>query len=191
MALAGLAVSLAANQVSPRRLDLWVNYFPATNAPPDRRAANQAGPVSADEQFIAQIKANGLQVVDQNQALKLFRDPRFEQGIVVFLDARNEDEFKAGHVPGAYVCDHYRPEKYFPSVFPACQMAEQIVVYCSGGECEDSKHAALMLRDAGVAGEKLLIFVGGITNWITSGLAVELGERNSGVLTNAVGGAGK
>ena len=42
-----------------------------------------------------------------------------------------------------------------------CQAAEQVVVYCTGGECEDSDTAAILLRDAGVPTAKLFVYGGG------------------------------
>ncbi|HWH72296.1 MAG TPA: rhodanese-like domain-containing protein, partial [Candidatus Sulfotelmatobacter sp.] len=57
-----------------------------------------------------------------------------------------------------------------------------IVVYCNGGNCEDSELAATMLRDAGIPKDKLLVYGGGMTEWTTNGLPVELGQRKSGNL---------
>jgi rhodanese-related sulfurtransferase len=56
------------------------------------------------------------------------------------------------------------------------------VVYCNGGECEDSEFAAIMLRDAGVPREMLFVFAGGIVEWKAAGLPVETGPRGSGQL---------
>jgi rhodanese-related sulfurtransferase len=61
-----------------------------------------------------------------------------------------------------------------------CQSAQKIVIYCNGGNCEDSQFAALTLRDAQIPNEKLFVFTGGITEWTNHSYAIELGERNSG-----------
>jgi rhodanese-related sulfurtransferase len=105
--------------------------------------------------------------------------------LVVFVDARDDQHYQEGHVPGAYQLDHYRPEKYLAPVLLVCQTAHQIVVYCNGGDCEDSEFTAITLRDAGILREKLLIYGGGLTEWLTNGLPVEIGPRNSGNLRNA------
>ena len=123
--------------------------------------------------------------MDGSQAAQLFQDPRFKQGSIVFIDARDEQHYQEGHIPGAYEFDPYRPEKYFAAVLPVCKAAEQIVVYCNGGDCDDSESAALLLRDVGIANQKLFVYGGGITEWTTNGLPVETGERNSGNLRNA------
>jgi rhodanese-related sulfurtransferase len=130
---------------------------------------------------VARLKEKGLQVVDSAQAESLFQDPRFQQDSIIFIDARNDDHFREGHIPRAYQFDHYHPETYLAAILPACQRAEQIVVYCSGGDCEDSEHAAISLRDSGAAAkEKLFVYPGGIKDWEASGRPVETGTRGSG-----------
>ena len=72
--------------------------------------------------------------------------------------------------------------KIFGDVLPVCQKAEQIVVYCNGGDCDDSETAALLLRDVGIPNQKLFVYGGGMAEWITNSLPVETGARNSGNL---------
>ena len=132
----------------------------------------------------AELKEKGLQLIDCNRAAQLFQDPRFQQKQVVFIDARDEQRYQEGHIPGAYEFDPYRPEKYFDAVLPVCRAAEQVVVYCNGGDCDDSETAAVLLRDIGIANQKLRVFGGGIMEWTTNGLPVETGGRNSGNLRN-------
>ena len=78
--------------------------------------------------------------------------------------AREEDHYRDGHIPGAYELNPYHPEKELSQVLPLCQMAAQVVVYCTGGDCEDADSTALLLRDAGVPAPKLFVFGGGYTN---------------------------
>ena len=103
----------------------------------------------------------------------------------MFIDARNDEHYQEGHIPGAYQFDHYRAAQYFATVLPVCQAADQVVVYCTGGHCEDSEFAALFLRDAGIPAAKLLVYGGGITEWTANGLPIEVGARKSGQLRNA------
>jgi len=98
------------------------------------------------------------------------------------INARDEQHYREGHIPGACEFDPYHPEKYFATVLPVCQAAEQIVLYCNGGDCDDSESAAITLRDVGIANQKLFVYTGGITEWTTNGLPVEIGGRNSGNL---------
>jgi rhodanese-related sulfurtransferase len=188
----GAAFALAANQVSPRGLALTRNYFPAGTGLPAATAAGAGlagaathSPVlSPAEQLAARLKERGLQLVDGAAATQLFHDPRRGQGRVVFVDARDEAHYREGHIPGAYEFDPYHPETYFPTALPPCQAAEQIVVYCHGGDCDDSESAAITLRDVGIATNKLFVFTGGITEWTTNGWPIEMGDRNSGKLNH-------
>jgi rhodanese-related sulfurtransferase len=190
----GALFAFAANRVSPRGLALTRNYFPAGTGrlvpatPPAALPHNATGTNSMAfdpaQLLAAELKEKGLQLVDASQAVQLFHDPRSKQNLVVFIDARDEQHYREGHIPGAYEFDPYRPETYFAAVLPVCQAAEQIVVYCNGGDCDDSETAALLLRDVGIANQKLMVYGGGITEWTTNGLPVETGGRNSGNLRN-------
>ena len=192
VAVIGAIFGLAANQVSPRGLALTRNYFPAGTgrllprlspapAPPNVAGTNSM-PIDSAQLLAAELKEKGLQLIDRLQAVQLLHDPRFKQNLVVFIDARDEQRYREGHIPGAYEFDPYRPEKYFAAVLPVCKAAEQIVVYCNGGNCDDSETAAVLLRDIGIANRKLLVYGGGISEWTAYGLPVETGERNSGKL---------
>ena len=183
MAIAGAAFAFAANQISPRGLALTRNYFPAENNHTTTAATNATPAAFSPAQLLAaQIKGNGLQSVDSSQAAKLFRDPRFKRNNIVFIDARDESHYQEGHIPGACEFDPYHPDKYFAAILPICRAAEQIVIYCNGGDCDDSETAAILLRNVGIANRKLLIYGGGITEWTNNSLPVETGARNSGSL---------
>lgn len=191
----GLALAFLANAISPLGLSLRRNYFPngtnaATSAPapaPAKTKQTAAGgnPSNSTDTVAARLQANGLQVADHDEAVELFHDPRCAQGLIVFIDARDPDHFRAGHIPGAFEYDSYRPDQYLGTVLPACHAAEKIVVYCNGGDCEDSQFAAITLREAGIANEKLYVYEGGITDWTQSSLPIEIGKRNSGQIRNA------
>jgi rhodanese-related sulfurtransferase len=200
VAFLGAAFSFAANGLSPRGLKLARNYFPnspgplpvnthtplpsGTNAVPSLRTngvplISRTNTPSPIELLRARLEPKGIGLVDSNQVIRLFHDPRLKSNLIVFVDARDDDHYQAGHVPGSYQLDYYRPENYLMSVLQACQFAEQIVVYCNGGTCEDSELAATLLLSA-VPKEKLLVYGGGWTEWTTNSMPVEIGPRNSG-----------
>jgi rhodanese-related sulfurtransferase len=191
VAAVGAAFAFAANQISPLGLALTRDYFPSGMMHSVRPVASDELPDVAGTNFrtlfpaqllAAQMKEKGLQLMDVPRLLQLFHDPRFKKDAIVFIDARDEEHYQQGHIPGAYEFDPYRPEKYFDTVLPVCQKSEQIVVYCSGGDCDDSESAAVLLRDVGIPNQKLFVYSGGITEWATNGLPVETGARNSGNL---------
>ena len=184
----GTAVAFVANGLSPRGLKLTRDYFPGSSrtgagvlpATNTVQGGSRAQP-SAAEMALGRLREKGLQVVDGKQAREMFEDPRLAQGTIVFIDARNDEHYQQGHIPGAWQFDRYHPENYLPAVLPVCQLAQQVVVYCGGGDCEDSEFAALFLRDsAQIPGERLFVFAGGWTEWTERGLSVETGGRNSG-----------
>jgi rhodanese-related sulfurtransferase len=194
VALIGAAFAFAANALSPRGLPLSKNPFPAVSlvSPSPSGGSNVTATAatrtnSPQELLSALLQANGLQLADSNRVTQFFRDPRREQDAIIFIDARNDEHYRAGHIPGAYQFDHFRPENYLTNVLQVCLTAEQIVFYCNGGECDDSLQAAVMLRDSiPVPKEKIFVYGGGIAEWATNSLPIELGTRNSGQLTNVV-----
>ena len=196
VAVVGVTFAFAANRISPRGLSLNRNYFP-TGIHEAMRAGVETGPpatvpgsnstvVPAPPPPASPGPPPELQVVDRFRAVELFHNSHLKAGAVVFIDARDEEHYLDGHVPGAYEFDPYHPEKYFPAVLPVCRAAEQIVVYCHGGDCDDSKTAALLLRDMGIANQKIFIYEGGITEWTSNHQPVETGARNSGKLRIAI-----
>lgn len=182
VALAGTAFGLLANAVSPLGLRLARDYFPSA---PDVAHAGSATNVvggANDPEATARLRLQqrGLQTVSSNEVVALFRDPLYEQGLFVFVDARDDAHYQAGHVPGAWQFNHYRSEQFLPTVLPLCLAAQKVIVYCTGGSCEDSEFAAMMLRDGGVPAENLYVYLGGIAEWTRNGLPIESGIRGSG-----------
>jgi len=192
VAIAGAVVAFAANGLSGRGLKLSRDYFPgesrmhtvqpATNGSTQATGSNTpANP--ADATALTMLAEKGLQGLDSAKAEQLFQDPRFQTDQVIFIDARDDKHFQDGHIPGAYQLDRFHPEAYLPAVLPACTRAEEVVVYCNGGACEDSLFAAEMLRDNGlVKNERLFVYTGGIADWQASGRPVETGARKSGII---------
>ncbi len=188
VAVGGFGLALAANQISPRGLDLSRNYFPtgtnkvvALPMPVQTNGASVATnePTEAD-QLSERLRGKGLLEVKRSQVESLLRDPRARDGRVIFIDARDEDHYNAGHLPGAYELDPYHPERQLGTVMPACQAAEKIVVYCTGGECEDADTTAILLGENGIPGKKIFVYGGGFAEWDEAHLPLEAGARNSG-----------
>jgi len=198
IAAIGLAFSLTANLLSPRGLSLARDYFPGTtsrvaprlSSATDSNVAVTARPTntavrSAMDALVARLGEQGLRVIDGQEAKKTFENPQYDQELFVFIDARDDRHYEEGHVPGAYQFDRYYPEKHLAAVLPACLTATKIVVYCTGGNCEDSEFAALALREAGVPQERLFVYVGGMTDWATNAVPIEVGGRKSGTIRDA------
>ena len=180
--LIGIVLAFAANALSPHGLKLSRNYSPG-RAVAALHTPGVAGQ-NTTEQLKNQFAAEGLQLANSNLVAQLFHDPTKEQGLIVFVDARDDEHYQAGHMPGAYQLDHYHPEKYLPMVLPACQIAQKVLVYCKGGSCEDSEQTAIFLRDAGIPKDHLYVYAGGFDEWSANHQPIELGDRDSGQLEN-------
>jgi rhodanese-related sulfurtransferase len=183
LATVGILLALGANALSPRGLKLTRNYAPGSALSASHSFSSPSSGTSvatAPTDLEGKFRAEGLQLADNAKAIGLFQDPRREQGLILFVDARDDEHYHAGHIPGAFQLDHYHPEGYLAAVLPASQAAEQIVVYCKGGSCEDSEQTAIFLRDAGVPKDRLFVYAGGFDEWTAHHLPIETGERNSG-----------
>jgi len=192
VALCGVALGIAANALSPRGLSLSRNYFPPAPAP--ATATNSQGVLSAREPYLGgtnlpaasgtnalahRLALRGFRLVDSNYVAQAFNSPERTQHRLIFVDSRDDAHYKQGHIPSAYLLDYFRPESYLPAVLPAAMAAERVIVYCNGGDCEDSEFSATLLKDAGVSADKLHVYGGGFAEWSTNGFPVELGEKDS------------
>jgi len=193
VALTGLLVALAANALSPRGIRISRNYFPTAPVAPQAAVAATTNAMAAGTnaasigtaKVIERLKAKGLEHILTAEAAAFYRDPGYQVGTILFIDARDDAHYQAGHIPGAHQLFYYRPENHLPVVLPLTQIAGKIVIYCNGGDCEDSEFTALLLREAGVAPDKLRVYVGGFMEWKTNNLPVEVGQRMSGNIVNA------
>lgn len=176
----GLAVALVVNQLSPRGLRLGRDYFQESVRLTGDTTAVAAAPVLPSPR-VESLKR--LPEITANEALALFQDPRRAQGQVIFVDARKKNVFQEGHIPEAYPLDRFYPDQDLPSVMLAGAAAEQVVVYCAGGLCEDSHYAGLQLIEAGLDKSRIRVFAGGFTEWTAHSWPVERGERGSGLVS--------
>ena len=97
---------------------------------------------------------------------------KYDQG-TRFIDARETDEYRAGHVKGATnIPATYSPEA-IQKTLGVQGKDQEIVVYCDGEECGASNLLAGKLQRLGFT--KVYVFFGGWTAWQTAGLPVEKG----------------
>lgn len=96
---------------------------------------------------------------------------------VLFLDARRTKEYAAGHVAGARSFPVWESEtvkeRVEAFVAEGRDTSLPVVLYCSGGDCEDSHMLAQTLFGAGF--ENLLVYRDGFPDWVRRGGAVLTG----------------
>lgn len=209
--VAGMAVGigLAANALNPDGLSLKRNYFPppstknghGSNAPSSTRPTAASTAASGNEvaqshpigttsgaaattdhsHVRAALEAFGLKAIEHDEVATLYRDPWYAQGLFVFVDARDDKEYAEGHIPGAYHLYYYYKDRYIDAVLPALRGADKIIVYCNGGDCEDSKQTADMLRaEYAIDPDKIFVYVEGMDGWRSRRMPLEKGVRGSG-----------
>lgn len=181
VAMAGLLLGFLGNGISARGLKMARDYFPkaasfTTSSAPNQPAATGIPPTPTNA-VLTRLRAQGLHPLNHEAVAALFHESERDPATVIFVDVRNDALYQAGHIPGAYQLDYYRPEAYLPDVLGACATAQKIVAYCTGGDCEDSELAAHLLIQAGVPRENVFVYLGGFTEWSVNGLPLQMGAR--------------
>ncbi len=157
----GLAFN--ARRSAGARLDLMRNYFPVLTDPAGSDSAE--GSISHD----GRLPQHGFQVVSLSEALEYYS--RGESSIV-FIDARDDAHYEKCHIPSAVQFDYYRPADYLGDVRDFAADAEIVIIYCNGGECEDSIQTARYLTEEiedPLPFEIVHVFEGGIQAWYDAG----------------------
>jgi rhodanese-related sulfurtransferase len=105
-------------------------------------------------------------------SLDEFQKLRQEKGSeLVVVDARTQDGFKLGHIPGALngPADKIK-QPAFRSLLPKDQKT-LIVFYCAGPQCSAACKAAIQAKGLGY--EEFRIYEGGYPEWSQKGLPIE------------------
>jgi rhodanese-related sulfurtransferase len=99
---------------------------------------------------------------------------RYEKADYIFVDAREREEFRAGHIEGALSL----PMAEFTTLYPELQnwtAGQPLIVYGSGENLLAPDGLAGLLRERGE--KNLLLFVSGIEGWRTRGFPVATGAE--------------
>jgi|ETNmetMinimDraft_25_1059894.scaffolds.fasta_scaffold25769_2 rhodanese-related sulfurtransferase len=92
----------------------------------------------------------------------------FDKG-VVFVDARDDQYFKEGHIPNAWNSGFFMELMF--KLDSAQTKIGPVVLYCSDDECGSSEELANDLFNEGFT--KLYVFKGGWLEWSKAGYPVE------------------
>jgi rhodanese-related sulfurtransferase len=94
---------------------------------------------------------------------------------VPFLDARRTSAYEEGHVAGARSLSAWESDVDEKVVALVAERdgRQPLVVYCSGGDCEDSHLLAQKLWGAGF--NDILVYRDGYPDWVQRGGAVRTG----------------
>lgn len=136
-----LLIGLAWNQISPRGIPLV--------APP-----LAASPPGQAEEYLPLPKATEL----------------WRGGAALFLDARDPEDYAAGHIGNALNLPAQSFAAHFGAVAPLLSPDSILVVYCDGLDCQLSHRLRDSLRELGHTNTHLL--ANGWTAWRQAGLPI-------------------
>ena len=157
--LAGLVVGLGINRLTKAPLPL------VYQSPEERFSASLATLISTPPLNL--LPPTRIQ-------LEQFRSAVQDRAAII-LDARPSVFFKDGHVPGALNLARDNFTRDFQRLVPILKLAEEkpIIVYCSGGDCHDSRLVANALLVLGFS--NVSVFTGGWDAWSAAKLPVSMG----------------
>jgi rhodanese-related sulfurtransferase len=102
----------------------------------------------------------------------------YRRGDVPFLDARRTSVYREGHIAGARpfsVWEADIDDKVKAFFEEGHDSSGVIVVYCSGGDCEDSHTLGQKLYMAGF--DDVLVYKDGFPDWEKRGLPITKGDK--------------
>jgi rhodanese-related sulfurtransferase len=141
-------------------------------AEPPSRVPAPAAPASPDD-LLARFPAHGQPFVEISGEAAAWLHARG----ALFLDARRTKDFAQGHVTGSRSFPVWESEVVKERVESLVAEGREgnlpVVLYCSGGDCEDSHMLAQTLFGAGF--ENLLVYRDGFPDWVARGGAVSAG----------------
>ena len=110
----------------------------------------------------------------------IFREPEilefqatlqaWKDSAALFVDARESAFFEEGHIPRAINLPHEEILRA-KTIGALADKSQPLIVYCSGGDCEDSKIVAKGLLALGHS--KISVYAGGWEEWSALGSPVE------------------
>ena len=112
-----------------------------------------------------------LEPVPRTELLERARD-----GLVTVLDVRPEEEYAAGHVPGAVNIPLQELEQRLKELGNLDEENREIVAYCRGPHCVLAFDAVARLREMGLNARRM---EDGYPEWKTAGLPVEKSQTRT------------
>ncbi len=150
-------IGLGVNIVSPNAIEFIGNY---------RSIGNSDGPIVPPS-----AEVGDPPFVDIGQA-----QLEYTLGTALFIDAREEEEFNCGTIPGSVnIPFEEMPDgdltRYLDSAMNGVDKDRSLIIFCSGEECDLSLHLGRLLQTYGYT--QPYVFFGGSREWEKFGLKVE------------------
>lgn len=145
--------------------------------------AHRAGPVNdgsgseGDVDSAEPELAFGYQLISTDEVADIVSDPNYDRYRFVIVDARSRSAYEAGHIGGAIRCYHYELDACLDNLLAFALGAEKVIVYCNGGDCEDSKFMCQELVDQGVPWSVIYLYADGWKDWVAQDMSYEEGAE--------------
>lgn len=136
---------------------------PAPNATPAANAGGEPTP------FVPTKK----EALPQGQITLEEAKRAFDAG-AMFVDARNMENFTAGHVENAIRIESAMFREGDPPELGLIPRSAIVVVYCNGGHCDESENVAKFLSNSGYG--KVFVMHDGFPGWKAMGYPFTTGE---------------
>jgi rhodanese-related sulfurtransferase len=180
VALALIAAAIANAVAGPERKLKWIGSYQAAGSAAAARPT--PAPSSAPSPAIGVPVAGTAFPPHPDKAwAEISGDAAAElyaRKTVPFLDARRTSVYRDGHIAGARpfsVWEADIDEKVKAYFAEGTDQSAPIVVYCSGGNCEDSHMLSEKLYLVGF--DNVLVYKDGYPDWVNRGLAVTKGAE--------------
>jgi rhodanese-related sulfurtransferase len=181
--LAVVAAAVSNALAGPERKLRWVGTYAAPGGPrpgpPAGAAVTPASPASAPEpaagpgKDFAPHPQKAWVEISGDDAAELFA-----RKTVPFLDARRTSVYAQGHIAGARpfsVWEADVDDKVKAFFAEGLNQSAPVVVYCSGGDCEDSHMLSEKLYFVGF--DNVLVYKDGFPDWQKRGLPTATGPK--------------
>jgi len=184
VALAGAAAAVSNAVAGPERKLRWIgSYAPSAPSPAATSAPGPAGlpgPAAAvtpaaseggDKAFPPHPNTAWVEIAGDDAAAL------HTGGNVLFLDARRTSLYRLGHIRGARpfsVWEADIDDKVKGLFAEGRDQSAPVVVYCTGGDCEDSHMVGQKLYFVGF--DNVLVYKDGFPDWEKRGLPVDKGD---------------
>jgi rhodanese-related sulfurtransferase len=112
---------------------------------------------------------NQPRLISLTQAYELYRQK------VIFVDARNPEEYEEGHIAGAINIPYFSIDQ-FSDKLAAIDKTEPLVTYCEGADCDMAIRLGNELFTKGY--KKVFVFFGGWEEWENADYPVVSSNEN-------------
>jgi rhodanese-related sulfurtransferase len=160
----GVLKQLVILLIMPTTLAFICNHFSPRGIPIIGQWDIEKGVVRAMSNHEARIPDLEIDSVEEAKAI-------FDSDQAVFVDARSEESYLSGHIPGSIHLQPYSGTQKMAEFKDKVEEDTLIVTYCSGRECEDSHLLAERFMDEGFF--EVRVFIDGFPAWESKGYPTE------------------